>query len=346
MAALVTAVAATPAAAQVTLAVPAAPVTPGAVVTVTIQGPPGQHYALLGSSVGAGLVFSGVPLAVGTEFSVVASGVLDGSGQAVVTGTPPFVFTTLDRYYLQAVVSASPTFAPLQASAGGIVRNADVLGPPSALQGPPGPVGPTGPEGPAGPAGVGGADGAPGPVGPSGPAGPAGAAGADGAPGPAGPQGVPGPVGATGPEGPVGPAGAQGLQGLQGLQGSQGLAGSPGLPGLPGPPGPTGPTGPTGPAGPSGTQGIFGDHFNVAAAGRGRDCVLGEVILTAGGVGNGVPAQGQLLSISQNTALFSLLGTIYGGDGRTTFALPDLRAAAPNNLTYVLCTEGIYPSRQ
>ncbi len=34
---------------------------------------------------------------------------------------------------------------------------------------------------------------------------------------------------------------------------------------------------------------------------------------------------GQLLSISQNTALFSILGTTYGGDGKTTFALPDLR---------------------
>lgn len=34
---------------------------------------------------------------------------------------------------------------------------------------------------------------------------------------------------------------------------------------------------------------------------------------------------GQLLSISQNSALFSILGTTYGGDGRTTFALPDLR---------------------
>lgn len=34
---------------------------------------------------------------------------------------------------------------------------------------------------------------------------------------------------------------------------------------------------------------------------------------------------GQLLSISQNTALFSLLGTTFGGDGRTTFGLPDLR---------------------
>lgn len=38
---------------------------------------------------------------------------------------------------------------------------------------------------------------------------------------------------------------------------------------------------------------------------------------------------GQLLPISQNSALFSLLGTIYGGDGRTTFALPDLRGRVP-----------------
>lgn len=38
---------------------------------------------------------------------------------------------------------------------------------------------------------------------------------------------------------------------------------------------------------------------------------------------------GQLLSISQHTALFSILGTTYGGDGRTTFGLPDLRGRAP-----------------
>ena len=38
---------------------------------------------------------------------------------------------------------------------------------------------------------------------------------------------------------------------------------------------------------------------------------------------------GALLSISQNEALFSLLGTTYGGDGRTTFALPDLRGRLP-----------------
>lgn len=42
-----------------------------------------------------------------------------------------------------------------------------------------------------------------------------------------------------------------------------------------------------------------------------------------------VEANGQLLSIASNSALFSLLGTMYGGDGRTTFALPDLRGRVP-----------------
>ena len=38
---------------------------------------------------------------------------------------------------------------------------------------------------------------------------------------------------------------------------------------------------------------------------------------------------GQLLQISQNQALFSILGTMYGGDGRTTFALPNLQGRMP-----------------
>jgi microcystin-dependent protein len=38
---------------------------------------------------------------------------------------------------------------------------------------------------------------------------------------------------------------------------------------------------------------------------------------------------GQLMPISQNTALFSLLGTTYGGDGKSTFALPDIQGSAP-----------------
>lgn len=58
---------------------------------------------------------------------------------------------------------------------------------------------------------------------------------------------------------------------------------------------------------------------------------LGQLMLTGA---NFCPrgwaqADGQILSISQNTALFSLLGTTYGGNGQTTFALPDLRGRAP-----------------
>ena len=41
------------------------------------------------------------------------------------------------------------------------------------------------------------------------------------------------------------------------------------------------------------------------------------------------PCNGQLLPIDQNQALFSLLGTTYGGDGETTFALPDMRSRVP-----------------
>lgn len=54
---------------------------------------------------------------------------------------------------------------------------------------------------------------------------------------------------------------------------------------------------------------------------------LGQIIMFAG---NFAPrgwalCDGQLLPIAQNTALFSILGTTYGGDGRTTFGLPELR---------------------
>jgi hypothetical protein len=90
----------------------------------------------------------------------------------------------------------------------------------------------------------------------------------------------------------------------------------------------------------------FGANTNQAAAGNGATCTLGEIILSAGLVANGTPAEGQILSISQSTALFSLLGTLYGGNGTTTFALPDLRAAAPNGLTYSICDQGVFPSRR
>lgn len=52
---------------------------------------------------------------------------------------------------------------------------------------------------------------------------------------------------------------------------------------------------------------------------------------------------GQLLPISQNTALFSILGTIYGGDGRTTFALPDLRGRSPRGSENGSAGPGLQP---
>lgn len=98
-----------------------------------------------------------------------------------------------------------------------------------------------------------------------------------------------------------------------------------------------------------GPPGAGSDQFGVgthwAAGGRGAECTLGEVLLTAGAVAVGVPAEGQLLLIAQNSALFSLYGTRHGGDGRMTFALPDLRDAAPNHLTYSICMQGIFPTR-
>jgi len=61
------------------------------------------------------------------------------------------------------------------------------------------------------------------------------------------------------------------------------------------------------------------------------DPYIGQIMMFGG---NFAPrgwalCNGQLLSIAQNTALFSILGTTYGGDGRTTFGLPDLRGRAP-----------------
>ncbi len=66
-------------------------------------------------------------------------------------------------------------------------------------------------------------------------------------------------------------------------------------------------------------------------ANAGLDPYIGELMLVGFNFcpRGWTPAEGQLLAISSNTALFSLFGTIYGGDGRTTFALPDLRGRVP-----------------
>jgi microcystin-dependent protein len=89
----------------------------------------------------------------------------------------------------------------------------------------------------------------------------------------------------------------------------------------------------------------FGQDTGNAQTTRGAQCTIGEIMLGASTTrtAGGFPARGQLLSITQNISLFAVIGTTYGGDGQTTFALPDLRAVAPNHMTYSICAEGVFP---
>jgi microcystin-dependent protein len=68
----------------------------------------------------------------------------------------------------------------------------------------------------------------------------------------------------------------------------------------------------------------------LSVSGWAQDPLLGEIKMFAGTFAprGWAFCDGQLLSIAQNSALFSILGTTYGGDGITTFALPDLRGRA------------------
>lgn len=75
------------------------------------------------------------------------------------------------------------------------------------------------------------------------------------------------------------------------------------------------------------------------------DPMLGEIIMFAGSFAprGWAFCDGSLLPISENSALFSILGTIYGGDGRSTFALPNLENQG--NVKYIIAIQGFYPSR-
>jgi microcystin-dependent protein len=232
---------------------------------------------------------------------------------------------------------------------------------PQGATGAPGPKGDTGSIGLQGPKGDTGATGSAGPQGATGPKGDAGATGATGPQGPAGSTGSQGPVGATGP---------QGQMGATGSQGSAGNAGATGATGPEGPIGVTGATGPQGTPGgplPNGTvagqleqwngnswvatlptpvaltasnmQPYLTVNYIIAAEGifpsrSGLDPFVGEIEMFAG---NFAPigwftCDGQLIAIQQNTALFSILGTTFGGNGTTTFALPDLRGRVPMHM--------------
>jgi hypothetical protein len=222
------------------------------------------------------------------------------------------------------------------------------------IKGTTGAIGPAGPKGATGATGLTGSKGATGLTGPIGPTGPRGLTGLTGATGPRGVAGIAGPVGqkgATGLTGPAGPTGPKGTIGLTGLQGPKGA---------------TGLTGPLGPQGPKGDQGLPGTvnpiPANITALSNGLGtngysggtfeyagvtCIIGDIILSVNSYGSGaaLPADGRLIQINQNTPLFSILGTRFGGDGQSTFALPDLRPFAPQELQYSICTQGIFPVR-
>ena len=154
-----------------------------------------------------------------------------------------------------------------------------------------------------------------------------------------GPQGDQGVQGKLGDQGVQGKLGDQGVQGKIGDQGVQGKLGDQGVQGKLGPPGPVGGTGDNvvfNPVAPANMQPYNVVNYIIAVDGlfpsrSSSQPYLGEIFMFAG---NFAPrgfalCDGQLLSISSNTALFSILGTTYGGDGRTSFGLPDLRGRAP-----------------
>ncbi len=231
--------------------------------------------------------------------------------------------------------------------------------------GPEGPMGLIGPQGEQGPQGEAGPEGPIGPQGFQGFTGSIGPQGEQGVPGPQGPQGERGPMG---PEGIVGQQGPQGEQGEQGEQGPAGIDGVDGIDGdsvytgidpvsvdndnftiglNPA-------TNPGDLMTWDGTNWISHplyvipqDHDNMQPwVGINHIIALVGIFPSRNGIsyptigeitmfgGNFAPREwalcdGQLLQISQYQALFSILGTTYGGDGRITFGLPDLRGRTP-----------------
>lgn len=76
----------------------------------------------------------------------------------------------------------------------------------------------------------------------------------------------------------------------------------------------------------------------------GVDAMMGSICFTSSYYcpQNFLPAQGQLLNIAQHPALYTLIGKKYGGDGTTSFALPDLRGKSGFGLACITVI-GLYP---
>jgi hypothetical protein len=203
----------------------------------------------------------------------------------------------------------------------------------------------------------------------------AGTSGKDGASGPAGLDG------ANGHDGATGAAGRDGAAGPAGLDGEDGEAGPRGLPGADGEDGEDGEDASNTPselltalltvdgtgsgldadtvdgvhASALLTTSGFGALFGTGSQAQTLTntdpdadviCVVGTVTLTAATFPppNTMFAAGQTLQIGQNTPLFSLLGTRYGGNGTSNFKVPDLRQQAPGKTNYAMCTAGVFPT--
>ncbi len=84
-----------------------------------------------------------------------------------------------------------------------------------------------------------------------------------------------------------------------------------------------------------------------APADAGEGDFIGEVMTFAGTFcpRGYLEANGQLLNLPENPALFSLYGTNFGGDGRNTFGVPDMMSTAPQGIMYCISFIGIFPSR-
>ncbi len=218
--------------------------------------------------------------------------------------------------------------------------------------------GPKGDKGDPGTPGAKGDAGAPGSPGPKGDPGDAGSPGAKGDKGDVGDPGAPGSPGVKGDKGDQGDPGAPGSPGVKGDKGDPGAPGSTGVVTATGPvtydagtqtvgfvsgasPGQylmwTGSSWVTN--APSAVtfnfdnlQPWLGVYHIIAMDGifpsrSGIEPFIAEIVMFGGTFAprGWAFCDGQLVSIAQNSALFSLIGTVYGGDGQTTFALPDLR---------------------
>lgn len=112
--------------AQPALSVTPVEVPPGGSVTVVVTGVPGQAWGIGGSFSGSGLVYAGLPLALGTDAVALGFGVLDASGSASLTFKPPIGPST-PLYYVQAITAADMTFAGAQPTQSYTLRPAGIF---------------------------------------------------------------------------------------------------------------------------------------------------------------------------------------------------------------------------